>query len=311
MTEVLRPVIHIGYHKTGTTWFQKEFYPRVENFAFVPQLRVMESFRDVSAFDFDPVAMRHSIAIDRSKPAIICDEGLCGIMRGVGTHGLQAIHNASILKDMFPDAEIVIFVRSQPNSLAAHYAEFVRGGSTLSAQKLFGNQNIQRHRLRQRLIARANLMHFEYDRLISHYDNLFGVERVHVFTFEQFRHNPLAIANIIARRFKFKVALDQVGKAENNRSYGERLLPLARMLNQFGNGGYGIDHPMIEIPGWFRLNRALLARLNRTWIAGRPSSLGKLLDPELFQILNKRFAASNHRLLKLRTLPLAELGYPL
>ena len=27
-------LLHIGYPKTGTTWFQKRFYPNVENYKY-------------------------------------------------------------------------------------------------------------------------------------------------------------------------------------------------------------------------------------------------------------------------------------
>ena len=32
-----RPIVHIGHHKTGTTWFQKKFYPRVSGYRFIPR----------------------------------------------------------------------------------------------------------------------------------------------------------------------------------------------------------------------------------------------------------------------------------
>jgi len=29
------PIVHIGYHKTGTSWFQKSFYPAVRGAEWV------------------------------------------------------------------------------------------------------------------------------------------------------------------------------------------------------------------------------------------------------------------------------------
>ena len=37
-----RPIVHIGYHKTATTWFQKHFYPCVRNARFVARERVRD-----------------------------------------------------------------------------------------------------------------------------------------------------------------------------------------------------------------------------------------------------------------------------
>ena len=32
-----RPIFHVGLHKTGTTWFQKKFYPRGSGYRFSPR----------------------------------------------------------------------------------------------------------------------------------------------------------------------------------------------------------------------------------------------------------------------------------
>ena len=30
-----RPIVHIGYHKTASTWFQRAYYPNARNYRFV------------------------------------------------------------------------------------------------------------------------------------------------------------------------------------------------------------------------------------------------------------------------------------
>jgi hypothetical protein len=38
----MQPIIHIGYSKTATTWFQKQFYPNIKN-AFYPSRKTPTS----------------------------------------------------------------------------------------------------------------------------------------------------------------------------------------------------------------------------------------------------------------------------
>ena len=69
-----RPLIHIGYHKTGTNWLQKQLFRRKDfDFRFVSLSR--SDFVSVNDFDFDPEKYRQeflplfsSCARDTSAP---------------------------------------------------------------------------------------------------------------------------------------------------------------------------------------------------------------------------------------------------
>ena len=37
-------IVHIGYHKTASTWFQKRFYPCVRSHRYVERRRIQEAF---------------------------------------------------------------------------------------------------------------------------------------------------------------------------------------------------------------------------------------------------------------------------
>ena len=51
-------VIHIGYHKTGSSWFQQQLFPRVRNARFVARAEVRRSLLLPSPFAFDPDVAR-------------------------------------------------------------------------------------------------------------------------------------------------------------------------------------------------------------------------------------------------------------
>ncbi|MFD2431855.1 hypothetical protein ACFSUK_34730 [Sphingobium scionense] len=60
--------------------------------------------------------------------------------------------------------------------------------------------------------------HFDYARLIAHYDRLFGADNVHVFRYEDFRADPRGFAAAYAARFGLDVALDRLDWGTRNPS---------------------------------------------------------------------------------------------
>src|SRR5579862_36785 len=47
-------IVHIGFPKTASTWFQRSFYPHVRSPAYVDRARVNAAFLKGNALDFDP-----------------------------------------------------------------------------------------------------------------------------------------------------------------------------------------------------------------------------------------------------------------
>lgn len=72
-------LLHIGYHKTGSTWFQKQLYPYTQSHRYIPRRPVQEALLMERAFDFDPDRARDILAVASDhKPLIICEEELSG-----------------------------------------------------------------------------------------------------------------------------------------------------------------------------------------------------------------------------------------
>ena len=82
-----RPIVHIGYHKTATTWFQKNFYPLVRNARFVARDRVRAAFLEIGAFHFDAEAARAALGVEAGESVILCEEGLSGYLHNGGLGG--------------------------------------------------------------------------------------------------------------------------------------------------------------------------------------------------------------------------------
>ena len=52
----MRPLVHIGVHKTGTSWVQKRIYPRLTTHRLIDRRAIRIALMCRDAFDFDPAA---------------------------------------------------------------------------------------------------------------------------------------------------------------------------------------------------------------------------------------------------------------
>ena len=57
------PIIHIGAHKTASSWFQASVYPRVTSHRYLADRRhVRAVLQGGTAFEFDAAAARSALA---------------------------------------------------------------------------------------------------------------------------------------------------------------------------------------------------------------------------------------------------------
>lgn len=307
-----RPIVHIGYHKTATTWFQKSFYPTVRNFAYVPRERVKQAFLSDTPFSFDPEKAREVLQLDAALPPILCEEELSGYLHNGGLIGYLSAEMAHRINAVFPDARIVIFIRSQADMIAATYQQYIRGGGTHSVRRyLFPKRYLHGAAADPYKIPRFSFAHFEYDRLIAHYDAIFGRENVLVVPYENFRSDMAETLAEMQAQLGFEAELGARAKKRVNQSYGAALIPFARFLNLFTARTVLDKRTLINIPYWYTVRRFILEQLNATGLFGKPPKPERLLGKDICRQIAGHYAESNRRLAALRDLPLQELGYPL
>jgi Sulfotransferase family len=307
-----RPIVHIGYHKTATTWFQKSFYPTVRNFAYVPRERVKAALLSDTPFSFDPAKAREVLQLDETLPPILCEEELSGYLHNGGLIGYMSAEMAHRIKSVFPDAQIVIFIRSQADMIAATYQQYIRGGGTHSVRRyLFPKRYLHGAAAEPYKIPRFSFAHFEYDRLIAHYDAIFGRENVHVVLYEAFCSDNAGTLAKMQERLGFEAEPGPKAGRRVNRSYGAALIPFARFLNLFTARTVLDKRTLINIPYWYTVRRFILEQLNATGLFGKAPRPERLLGKEVCTYIADYYVQSNRRLAALRDLPLKELGYPL
>lgn len=182
------PLIHIGYHKTGTSWLQKFLFKSAAAgfFTPIPNGKLSAEMAQVKPFDFDVNAYREHLAKDAFA---ITPPGLTPVFsaeRLSGTAfygGYDSKIHADRLRSVFDNGRILIVIREQLSMIGSIYNQTVKRSSSLTLDAFLGT----RERLRP-FIFDYNF--YAYHRLIIYYQALFGRENVLVLPYEFFLRQP-------------------------------------------------------------------------------------------------------------------------
>lgn len=222
-------LLHIGYHKTATTWAQRRLFTPEHGFRQVAFHE--EAFEHVVAphgLRFSPEPLREIIAKGRAALApgevpVLSSEILSGLpFEG----GRESDVYAERLKAIAPDARILISIRQQLKILPSVYAQYVLRGGTMPYDQFFaGEATLGYFAFRPE--------HFEYDRLVAHYQSLFGAQNVFVLPQERLQSDMEGAVAELARYAGAEgfTGLSAGAKARTGVSYPEYAMPVLRRIN--------------------------------------------------------------------------------
>lgn len=227
MTETL---VHIGFHKTGTTWLQRGlFQPEHGYRPILSHREVFDTFLKPHALAFDPSQAARIVDAARAEVTdhvpVISSENLSGNpMFG----GRESAEFARRLHHALPDARILITVREQIRTMASQYMQYLRSGGTDPYDVFFSEDPEIGY-------TGFDTTHYEYHRLVAYYRELFGADRVLVLTQELMGSDPAAF---IARLGQFSGAIPRgvVAIGRVNRNYPQIAAPLFRRINHIRKG---------------------------------------------------------------------------
>lgn len=306
MTAETPLLLHIGYHKTATSWMQQRLFTHEHGYhQLCGHQEVHDLITNPHGLWFDPQLMRDLIeraTRDTPKGAVrvISSEILSG-------HHFLGGHQSDVfawrLKEIAPRARILISIRSQLKILPSCYMQYLMRGGTMGWEQFFrGKRDIG--------YTAFSPEHFEYDRLVDHYQNLFGAENVLVVTQESIASEMDAMAQKLAdfSENSLYYGLNDNARAIHAASYAETAAPVLRRINHVQSST--LNHrPIVALghtpKGIFKLygvgHRRLLAALGRE--PGRP------ISAYVQKTFAGRFSDSNRRLAELA--PGLDLsGYP-
>lgn len=302
----MEPIIHIGNPKTGTTWFQKNFFPFVRNYYYIKDRKELHTKLlqpDIYAFDENDTKVFYSE--NYNSNIILSEEILSGSLR---SNGQDTLWMARRLKAVFPNAKIVIFIRNQTERLASTYLYYLKeNGGTYSAKKFINKEfNLPQKK------GDLNLRHLEYHRLIKLYQELFGCENVYVFLYEEFAEKQLAFVRRFCNDLDLDVGDKQFDFDRVNAGLRKRLVPVARFCGLFYARPIIHKTVLLKLPFAEPLAKRMIGVLNKYSIFGERPSARELFGIKLYEGLCDFYKESNRHLLKTHGLTqIKEYGYPI
>ena len=268
-----RVVLHIGLHKTGTRYLQREVFRGLDPQAFVvnPEplwTAIRQAVRNPDNGGLADRARTHAQAWRDSndmRTLIISEPHISGDMYG-NHHDHEK--NAALMRELFPEARIVYFVRNQADWLQSAYRQqLVKGGSVpihVFLNHYDGAFQDRPHRwvYGARTVEALNQCFLRIHRAYTRY---FGPAAVALFRQEDLRHRAPAVRARLAEILNLDALPTPPEERAQNRSYSA----LAIRLFHPGTGkGYRKPSPAdIGRPArTWRSRLRLLFRLRRLLI---------------------------------------------
>lgn len=297
-------LIHVGYHKTGTSWLQRHWFgDPARGFARVSthDLRIPDP--DPLCFDAEALRRGYAPRLAAARAGggvpVISSERLSG---NPHSGGYDRKEIAERLARVFPQARILIVLREQRAAILSSWLQYVRVGGTCPLREyVFPEQDGR--------LPMFRIEHFFYDRLIALYQRLFGAPNVRVELYERLRDEPESFAASVARFAGVEVPHDLPFQRRENRGLHALAIGLRRRLNPLlrrdsVNGRSPWCTPLLALPG-----RGLVAAVERLV----PRSLGEPWQRAWQRWLAERlegvFRASNRETAALTGLDLERHGY--
>lgn len=299
-------LLHIGYHKTATTWMQQLlFHPRNGYQQLASHQEIFDHIVFPHGLRFDPKPMQDLIAerLEKIEPGIVpvlSSEILSG-------HPFQGGHESDVyaerLKAIAPDANVLISIRNQRRMLASVYTQYLLRGGTMPYDVFFQGT-------REPGYFAFNPEHFEYDVLTAYYQKLFGKEAVYLLPQETLRKD---MEDAVAKLGSFAGLPAPLPLAPEDRqvyaaSYPEHALPVLRRLNHVQSSTIN-PTPILKLGetpnGLYRAVGYVLRRPPISSLFGKKTPVSDYVS----KTFSGRFDAHNQRLAEIAAHPLDLTGY--
>jgi hypothetical protein len=299
----MRPLLHIGYHKTGTTWLQR--YVFGDPGSGFSQISGAQRLIAVEAFDFRPKRLRRQMGrkVDQTQAQglvpVLSSERLSGEPH-FGGYDSEVI--AERLAAVFPTARILVIIREQTSMFLSIYKEYVRRGGAASLRQYLAIPSDGYW------MPQFRFEFLEYHRLIRYYQNLFGADSVMVLPYELLKSQPGAFLGRIGEFVGIQAVQPQVRSV--NVSVSAFALGLKRQANRY----FVLDGPVNPAPPFdFPGSNAMLERICRMLDPKLPVALRdraeRLWRRHAAREVGTRYAESNAVTAGLTGLDLRAFGY--
>ncbi|MFQ5535040.1 MAG: hypothetical protein ACE5EM_09505 [Sphingomonadales bacterium] len=220
--------MHIGLHKTATTFFQQSVFPKWRGIEYLPWPN-----------------LEYFVRLEEGKTYLVSREGMSGTMWASRAERDMCIKR---LSEMFPDARILISFRKHDGFISSAYRQYLHRGGVGSFQEFFDLEGDAGFMKQEDFVFRHKI-----ESVVRHFKR-----EPFVFMLEEIR-NDLAGLLSDMRQFIGGAAPDprEIIMARHNKGVGSEAGKLLRRLNRWTRSELNPD-------GRFRLNQGLFAKLKIT-----------------------------------------------
>ena len=250
-------LVHIGYHKTATTWLQKElfspsskfFYPLSKDewpkhlgkyFIYDEEgylLSPFQSRKDAFLKEFESIRKKYK---NDTRVGVISNERLSG---NPHSGGFDARSIADRIHESLPDATVFCVIRRQQDIILSMYMQYLKIG---------GTDSLERYLCRKYDGKRPGFSpgYLNYIDLVNYYTELFGRDHLLVLPFELFREAPGKFIGAVCKTLSLN---DEIAIPKADRVHNKHLDDFIRLkfpgLNKFAIRSSVNGYSTLRIPG--------------------------------------------------------------
>ena len=289
-------LIHIGFHKTATSWMQQRWYPRH------PQLVVPFDYWDIvehlvfpDPLAYDADATRAHFTHDGDRTVVLSAERLSGTPHAGGYDRAEI---AARLASTFPDAHVWMVVREQVGMIASLWRQYVFEGGRLPLDRYVRG-------VVPELKPGFRLEHLDYAPLVRRYRDLFG-DRVLVTMYEDFRADPQPTLDRLCAFLGIEpLAAGGDERSLVNRGLSDRSARVVRTANAFSRPERMPEEPFVDL----RVRGPVAKVLRKLDRAGTPWSRPAGVEARVRDLVGDHYVEPNRALADLLGIDLGVLGY--
>lgn len=301
-------LVHIGYHKTATTFLQGRLFSDTALFSQpwgVQAAPAVEWFILTHPERFSPEAARAEFDAacgpETDPVPVISHEALSGQPGGGRYYADRVVRR---LHATFPEARIVIGTRSQKKLLVSLYYQYVKMGGTMPVTQFVTGPST-----RIGFRPRVRLEHFEYDLMLDLYRRHYGADDILLLPMELLARDPGAYTRRLLDFAGLPEASLAPAPAEN-----VRRAPVTMQLERFFNRFIPHPDPRPERYRDYSLayrakNRALRVFETLPGVARMGKAEQDRISAHIDTVVGDYYAESNARLAGMVDLDMADLGY--